>query len=92
MPGCSQKSIFRPGERFPQGTKIRRARPTRHFWCVRRTLRREITFLSPAGYKFAETLMAQGGRRRVTPALLHCQEDQPVCRVTTVHAKLPSNK
>jgi hypothetical protein len=29
-----------------QDTKIRRARLTRHSWCVRRTLRREITFLS----------------------------------------------
>jgi hypothetical protein len=34
-----------------QGAKIRRARLTRHSWCVRRTLRREITFLSVDWYE-----------------------------------------
>jgi hypothetical protein len=33
-----------------QGTKIRRARFTRHSRCVRRTLRRETTFLSADWY------------------------------------------
>jgi hypothetical protein len=33
-----------------QGIKIRRVRLTRHSWCVRRTLRREITFLSADWY------------------------------------------
>jgi hypothetical protein len=34
--------------------------------------------------EIAETHMAQGGHHRVTPTLLPCQADQPVCRVTTV--------
>ncbi len=34
------------GQRLRQRL-LRRARLTRHFWCVRRTLQREISFLSP---------------------------------------------
>jgi hypothetical protein len=36
-----------------QGAKICRARLTRHSWCVRRILRREITLLSPDCYQAA---------------------------------------
>ena len=36
------------------------------------------------GPEMAETLLAQEGRSWVTPTVLQCQEDQPVCRVTTV--------
>jgi hypothetical protein len=34
--------------------------------------------------EIAEPLTAQGGHHRVAPILVHCREDQPVCRVTTV--------
>jgi hypothetical protein len=61
-----------------------RARFTRYFGSVKRTLRRETTLLSAAWHKFTETLMAQGGRHRVIPAFLGCRKDQPVCPVTTV--------
>jgi glucose-6-phosphate 1-dehydrogenase len=36
------------------------------------------------GPEMADTLLAQEGRSWVTPTFLQCQEDQPVCRVTTV--------
>ncbi len=35
------------------------------------------------GPEDAEILIAQDGRSWVTPTLLHCREDMPVCRITT---------
>ena len=44
------EKYFQVRRMVSQRTKIRRGRLTRHSWCVRRTLRREITFLSADWY------------------------------------------
>jgi hypothetical protein len=36
--------------------------------------------------EIAATRMAKGGHHQVTPTVLQCRENQPVCRVTTVQS------
>jgi hypothetical protein len=54
------EKYFQVQRRVFQGTKLRRARLTRHSWCVRRTLCSGFIFSSPDRYKAGKFL-----RRRV---------------------------
>ena len=66
------EKYFQVRRMVSQGTKIRRARLTHYFWCVRRTPRREITFLSADLYENSSVGRASvqwGGRPRPPNAM-----------------------